>query len=139
MRGKTSIDTNILVYCFDASEPEKKKKALKTIDELRETSSGLLSLQVLKEFFVTVTEKFPQKMNIRDAKTAVIHLLSWESFFETRSSLEKSIDFVQKHRFSFWDANILSAAILFHCRQIYSEDFQHHQTLEGLQIINPLL
>jgi len=137
MNGKIFVDTNILVYCFDDAEPTKKKKSIQAIEGLWGTPEGVLSLQVLKEFFVTVTEKLPNKMTFRDARAAVNDLLSWTVFYENRSSLEKTFDVIQKYRLSFWDAGILTAAILSDCDQLYSEDFQHGQTIEGIRIVNP--
>ncbi len=139
MNDKVFVDTNILVYCFDDADPAKKKKAMQIMDGLWETSKGVLSLQVLKEFFVTVTEKLANKMDFRDAKAAVIDLLSWNIFYETRPSLERTFEIIQKHHLSLWDANIISAAILSDCNTVYSEDLQHNQTIEGVRIINPLL
>lgn len=139
MSDKIFVDTNILVYCFDDADPAKKNKAIQTVDELWETSKGVLSLQVLKEFFVTVTEKSATKMDFRDAKAAVLDLLCWNIFYETRSSLEKTLEIIQRHRLSLWNANIISAAILSDCVTVYSEDLQHSQTIEGVRIINPFL
>ena len=82
MSDKDFVDTNILVYCFDDADPLKKKKALQIIEDLWESSRGVLSLQVLKEFFVTVTEKLPNRMDFRDAKRIVTDLLSWNIFYE---------------------------------------------------------
>jgi predicted nucleic acid-binding protein len=139
MNDRIFVDTNILVYCFDDADPAKKKKAILIMEDLWETSKGVLSLQVLKEFFVTVTEKLPDKMDFRDAKGAVLDLLSWNIFYETRSSIEKTFEIIQRYHLSLWDANILSAAILSDCHKVYSEDLQHNQTIEGVRIINPLL
>lgn len=139
MSDKIFVDTNILVYCFDEADPLKKKKALQIIEDLWESSRGVLSLQVLKEFFVTVTEKLPNRMDFRDAKRIVTDLLSWNIFYETRSSLDKTFEIIHRYHFSLWDANILSAAILSDCHKVYSEDLQHNQTIAGIQIINPFL
>lgn len=139
MSDKIFVDTNILVYCFDEADPLKKKKALQIIEDLWESSRGVLSLQVLKEFFVTVTEKLPNRMDFRDAKRIVTDLLSWNIFYETKSSIDKTFEIIQRYRLSLWDANILSAAILSDCHKVYSEDLQHNQAIEGVRIINPLL
>lgn len=139
MSGRIFVDTNILVYCFDGSSPAKKEKANLVMKQLWDNSNGILSLQVLKEFFVIVTSKLPARMDIQTAKSAVFDLMSWTVFHENRQSLEKAFELVEKHRFSFWDANILSAAILSDCEQVFSEDLQHQQSIEGVQIINPFL
>jgi predicted nucleic acid-binding protein len=139
MKDKIFLDTNILVYCFDSSDRVKKEKATQILENLWETSNGVLSFQVLKEFFVTVTAKLPEKMDFKSAKAAILDLFSWNIYMEDRSSLEKTLEIVQKYHLSFWDANIISAAILSQCNKIYSEDLRHDQVIEGVQIINPLL
>lgn len=139
MNDKIFVDTNILVYCFDDADRTKKKKALETIERLWDASQGVLSLQVLKEFFVTVTEKLPSKMDFQDAKAAIMDLLSWNIFHETRSSLKKTLEIVQRHHLSLWDANIVAAAILSDCNTLYTEDLQHNQSIEEVRIVNPLL
>ncbi|MBI3597218.1 MAG: PIN domain-containing protein [Nitrospirae bacterium] len=139
MRGKIFVDTNILVYCFDSADPTKKKRANQVVEQLWEGSNGVLSLQVLKEFFVTVTGKLATKMTFRDARAAVLDLLSWDIFYENRASLEKTFEIFQRHHLSFWDANILSSAILSGCDRIYSEDLQHSRTIEDVKILNPFL
>lgn len=136
---KTFVDTNVLVYCFDSSDPEKKERANILIEHLWNASEGVLSLQVLKEFFVTVTSKLRRKIDLQTAKSTVMALSDWDIFLEDIRSLEKAFEIVEKHRLSFWDANILSAAILSGCQQIYSEDLNHRQNIEGVRIINPFL
>ncbi|MBI3606254.1 MAG: PIN domain-containing protein [Nitrospirae bacterium] len=139
MKNKIFLDANILVYCFDSSDRVKKEKATQILENLWETSNGVLSLQVLNEFFVTVTAKLPEKMDFNSAKAAILDLFSWNIYMEDRSSLEKTLEIVQKYHLSFWDANIISSAILSQCHKIYSEDLRHDQVIEGVQIINPLL
>ena len=123
MRGKEDyffVDTNIIVYCFDDANPGKKVKAISIMNDLWENRKGVLSLQVLKEFFVTVTFKLANKMDSADVINVVHDLLTWNLFLETKSSFEKSVDIVKKYRFSIWDAGILSSAIMSNCSVLYS-------------------
>ena len=48
------FDTNVLVYAFDEGEPEKREVALALIKEHLEEGDGILSVQVLREFYVSV-------------------------------------------------------------------------------------
>ena len=139
MSDKVFVDTNILVYCFDSANPGKKKRANQIIEQLWESANGVLSLQVLKEFFVTVTGKLPTRMTFRDARAAVSDLLSWDIFCENLASLEQTFEIVQKYHLSFWDANIVSSAILSGCNRVYSEDFQHRRIIGDVTILNPFL
>ena len=142
MSGKEDyffVDTNIIVYCFDDAAPQKKVKAISIMDELWDSRKGVLSLQVLKEFFVTVTLKLQNKMDLADAISVVNDLMTWNLFLETKASFAKSIDIVNKYGFSIWDAGILSSAIMSNCAVLYSEDMQNNQIIEGMRIINPFV
>jgi len=139
MSDKVFVDTNIIVYCFDDADLSKKKKAVEVVESLWESSSGVLSLQVLKEFFVTVTRKLSPIMDFKEARSATIDLLSWTVFLETADSFEKTLEIVEKYRLSFWDANILSAAVLSDCHHLFTEDMQHKQIIDGVEIVNPFL
>ena len=139
MSGKVFVDTNILVYCFDNADPGKKKKAVDLMLELWTNGRGVLSLQVLKEFFVTVTRKLTPGMKYNDAHRAVKDFLSWEIAQEDAKSLLLAIDIFHRHRFSFWDANVIASATLSNCKVCLSEDMNDGQIYESVKIINPFL
>lgn len=137
MNDRAFLDTNILVYCFDSSVPDKKRIALDLVLELWEWGKGVLSLQVLKEFFVTVTQKTVFKMGYEDARRAVEDFLCWEIIYEDRDALKMAIRVSRDYRISFWDANIITCASLGGCSICYSEDLNDGQIIEGVKIINP--
>ncbi len=101
MSDKVFVDTNIIVYCFDDADLNKKKKAVQVMESLWDTSNGVLSLQVLKEFFVTVTKKLSPEMNFGEARSATIDLLKWNIFLETADFFEKTLEIVKKYKLSF--------------------------------------
>lgn len=43
----------------------------------------------------------------------------------------------QRHRFSFYDSLIVTAALEAGCERLLTEDLQHGQRIEGLRIDNP--
>ena len=71
MTDKVFVDTNVLVYSRDASEPRKQKQAMAWMAELWESQAGRLSFQVLQEFYVTVTEKLQPGMEPQSARDDV--------------------------------------------------------------------
>jgi predicted nucleic acid-binding protein len=71
MKDRIFFDTNILVYGFDDSNEAKYEVASDFIMRARKKGSGVISTQVLKEFYVTVTRKIPQKMPVDDAEQAI--------------------------------------------------------------------
>jgi len=88
---------------------------------------------------VTVTSKLAVRMDPQSTKSAVFDLMSWTLFHEDRRSMEKAFEIAENFRLSFWDANILSAALLSNCEALYTEDLPHGQSIDGLRIVNPFL
>jgi predicted nucleic acid-binding protein len=64
MKASVFVDTNVLVYAYDRSEPEKQGQALEVLDGLATTRTGVISTQVLAEFFITVTQKIPAPLSV---------------------------------------------------------------------------
>lgn len=139
MIDKVFLDTNILVYCFDGTVPHKKQVAVDLVSELWGTGRGILSLQILKEFFVTVTQKLSVKIDYADARRAVEDFLTWDITQEDRKSMILAMDVARRYQLSFWDANVIVSALLSDCRLCYSEDLNSGQVFDGLKIVNPFL
>lgn len=137
MADKIFIDTNVLVYSRDASEPQKQAQAMAWMTHLWKTQAGRLSFQVLQEFYVTVTEKLRPGLEPEDARRDVRSLLAWHPIPMDGRVLEGAWLIQDQHKFSWWDAMILSAAQVAGCRYLLSEDLQENQELGDLRIINP--
>lgn len=133
------VDTNIIVYCFDDANQVKKRKSIEIMEDLWDSQKGVLSLQVLKEFFVTVTRKLVNKMDFNDAKKVVYDLMTWNLFIGTKTSFIKAIEIVERYGFSIWDASVLTSAIMSNCGIIYTEDLQNNQIIEGVRVVNPFV
>lgn len=133
------VDTNIIVYCFDDANQVKKRKSIEIMEDLWDSQKGVLSLQVLKEFFVTVTRKLVNKMDFNDAKKVVYDLMTWNLFIDTKTSFIKAIEIVERYGFSIWDASVLTSAIMSNCGIIYTEDLQNNQIIEGVRVVNPFI
>lgn len=133
------VDTNIIVYCFDDANQVKKRKSIEIMEGLWDSQKGVLSLQVLKEFFVTVTRKLVNKMDFNDAKRVVYDLMTWNLFIGTKTSFIKAIEIVERYGFSIWDASVLTSAIMSNCGIIYTEDLQNNQIIEGVRVVNPFV
>ncbi len=78
MADKVFVDTNVLVYTRDASEPQKQKQAMRWMSHLWNLRTGRLSFQVLQEYYVTVTEKLDPGLTPEVARRDVRHLLLWQ-------------------------------------------------------------
>lgn len=91
MSVKVFVDTNVLVYTRDASEPRKQEQAMAWMSHLWNGRAGRLSFQVLQEFYVTVTEKLTPGMDPKSARSDIRALLAWGIPFLWRRGLSKAL------------------------------------------------
>jgi predicted nucleic acid-binding protein len=135
MSARSFFDSNILVYTDDAGAPEKQALALDLLERGRIERSGVISTQVLQEYFVTATKKLKVPSDIARRKTEIFgHLDLVRIGFE---DILVAIDLHRAHQISFWDGLILQAALRSGCSVLFSEDLQAGRKVQGLEIINP--
>ena len=137
MNAKVFVDTNVLVYCRDTTEPEKQAKAAAWMAALWERKTGRLSYQVLQEFYVTITAKLKMALEPDAARTDIRALLAWQPVLMDARALEGAWLIQDRHGVSWWDALIMAAAQAAECRYLLSEDFQAGMKIGGLSVINP--
>lgn len=131
------VDTNVLVYAYDRSEPEKQAIAISVLENLATSGAGALNAQVLAEFFVTVTRKLAAPLSVERALESLEnYLASWVVFDTTSLVVFEAGRGVRDHRFSFYDAQIWAAARLNQVPVVFSEDFNPGM-IEGVQFVNP--
>ena len=137
MKDKYFIDTNILVYSFDTTNPTKREIALNIISDALTKSKGIISYQVIQEFMNVALGKFKKPLTFGDCQKYLTVVL--EPICEVFSSIDlfhKAIEISERWQFSFYDSLIISAALKAECSILYSEDLQHGQKIYELQIIN---
>lgn len=135
--GKIFVDTNILVYAHDIESGPKRTRAAATLEDLWNRRAGVLSLQVLQEFYVTLTQKIAKPLPSKTALDLVRQYGTWEIAKMDVEDLIEAVHLQQKHRLAFWDALIVQAALSSDCGILLSEDMAHNHRLEGLVIQNP--
>jgi len=135
MNARSFFDTNILVYADDDDAPAKQRVARDLWHAHRRDGTGVVSLQVLQEYFVTVTRKL--KLDPRKARRKVELLAEFDVAEPDVSDILAAIDLHRLHGFSFWDALILRSAQQAGCRVLLSEDFQGGREIDGIQVVNP--
>lgn len=131
------FDSNILVYTEDASAPLKQKKANSLLDDYLTADTAVLSLQVLQEYFATITRKL-HVPGERAQRRVEIFSCAKIVRFEVADVIA-AIEFHRLTQISFWDAMIVHAARLGGASVLYSEDFQHGSVLGGVRIVNPFI
>lgn len=137
MKERVFLDTNVLVYLFDADNPAKQRSVqdLLSSRELREQL--ILSTQVLQEFYVSVTRKLVAPLDPEAAFQAVQDLTAFPIVQIDPPLILLAIQRSRKAKVSFWDALILEAALVAGATLLYSEDFQDGAVFGGLRIANP--
>jgi len=137
MTAKVFVDTNVLVYRRDAGEPEKQGLATTWITYLWESRTGRISVQVLQEFYATVTKKLKPGLDPADARDDVRALFAWRPIPVNANVLEGAWSIQDRFHLSWWDALIVSAAQVGDCRYLLTEDLQEDQMFGDVRAINP--
>jgi predicted nucleic acid-binding protein len=135
MSVRSFFDTNVLVYADDKGAPVKQRRSLELVAEHRRARSGVVSLQVLQEYFVTVTRKL--QVEARIARRKVELLAEFDVAAPELADILAAIDLHRLHGFSFWDALIVRAAKQSGCSVLFSEDMQGAREIDGLHMVNP--
>ena len=135
MGARSFFDTNILVYADDKSSPTKQRRAVELVAEHRIYGTGVVSLQVLQEYFVTVTRKLHVDAQI--ARRKVELLAEFDVAAPEVADILAAIDLHRLYGLSFWDALVLRTAKQAGCGVLFSEDFQHAREMDGIRIVNP--
>lgn len=130
-------DANIVVYAYDVGADAKHDAARRLLHRLTEARTGVVSIQVLQEFFVTITRKVRQPLAARDARAVVADLAIWQVVAPVHSDVLAAIDRSLLWRVSFWDAMVLTAAIKAGASVLWSEDLNHGQSYDGTIVRNP--
>jgi predicted nucleic acid-binding protein len=137
MSVRSFFDTNIFVYADDKGSPAKQHRAVELVAEHRKKTTGVVSLQVLQEYFVTVTRKLGVDPRIARRKVELIS--EFDVATPDVADILASIDLHRLHNISFWDALVVRAAKQSGCSVLFSEDMQNHREVDGVRIVNPFL
>ena len=136
MNGKTFIDTNVLIYAHDKDGHAKNEIAKAVLRELWSERLGVLSMQVLQEFYVNVTRKIPSPLSRDSARTVVNSYVPW-CMETTAAEISSAFRIEDESRIGFWDALIVSSAVKSGATRILSEDLNAGQRIAGIRIENP--
>jgi predicted nucleic acid-binding protein len=140
MNGRFFLDTNVFVYAFDANAPAKAKRASQLIRQAADTGRGIVSYQVVQEFFNVAFRRFPQPMNPAEAEQYLITVFRPLLAIQSSSALYvEGLRIAREYRMSWYDCLVVAAALQGDCGILYSEDLQHGQNIGDLRIENPFI
>jgi len=137
MSARSFFDTNVILYTDDKAAPAKQRRALDLVAEHRRVRTGVVSLQVLQEYFVAATRKL--QLDVTIARRKVELLAEFDVAVPEVADILAAIDLHRLHGFSLWDALILRAAKIAGCGVLYSEDLQTQREVDGVLIVNPFV
>ncbi|HEX9638541.1 MAG TPA: PIN domain-containing protein [Acidobacteriota bacterium] len=135
MTERSFVDSNVLVYLDDRAASTKREQAEGLVRRLAETRQGVLSTQVLAEYFAAAVGKLGVPAEHARAKVAALEV--FEIGRPSFDDLLAAIDLHRLHGFHIWDALIVRMALVARCSVLYSEDFQDDRRIDGLRIVNP--
>lgn len=133
------VDTNILLYAHDAGAGEKRRCSADLLRQLLKSGDGVVSSQVLMEFFVNAMRKTSPPLASEDATRVVETYAPWVVAPTSATTVLSALGLRQAHQLSPWDALIVAAALETNCDRLLTEDLQHGQVIEGLEIVNPFV
>ena len=136
MSVRTFVDSNVLIYAYDSQAEFKQAVAKNLLHDLWETRDGVLSVQVLQEFYVNVTRKIPVPLSKSIARQIVEDFVSW-CVDTTSAEILAAFSIEDRYLVSFWDALILAVAAKSGAHRVVSEDLNPGQVIAGMQIENP--
>jgi predicted nucleic acid-binding protein len=135
MTVRAFLDTNVLVYAFDARDERKQSIGQQVLDD--DEIVPVLSIQVLGEFYVTISRKLPTPLSQADAEAAVSAFSRYNTVAIDAQMVRAAIAASVQHQLSYWDALILESAVAGGCTQLITEDLDHGSVLRGIEIVNP--
>jgi predicted nucleic acid-binding protein len=139
MTVKTFVDSNILLYAHDLDAGDRHRRAAACLAALWGAGGGLISTQVLQEFYVNVTRKIRSPLPAATAREVVRAYAPWVQTWITADTIVRASEIGEIWQLSFWDSLILAAAEQSEAVELLTEDLNHGQVIAGIRVVNPFL
>ena len=133
----TFIDTSVLVYAHDSTEPQRRPVAQHVLSDLWNSGTGALSTQVLQEFYSTATRKIRKPLEPAVARTVVARYSEWCTVDTDPLLIISAAMLAEQHSIGFWDTLIIEAALRCDAYLLLSEDLQDGRRFGSLTVRNP--
>ena len=141
MKDKFFLDTNVFIHAIDTSPDLKRKRdvARHLIKEHIRNETGVISIQVLQEFYHVSTHKIQVPLSSEETLEFLHYVAVLDTVHPELDMIVAGIRLHEKHRVSFWDALIIQAALTAGCTRLLSEDLQHGLEIDRLTVENPFM
>ena len=137
MTARIFVDTNVFVYAKQAGEPTKQPLAARWLERLWEEQNGRCSVQVLNEYYTTMTRKIKPALAPGEAWDDVRSLFAWNPQPMDLELLQRGREIEQRYLLGWWDNLIVAAAQLQSCVLLLTEDLQDRSVFGGVTVRNP--
>lgn len=131
------VDTNVLLYAYDATAGDRHAAARALVDRLWSERRGAVSVQVLQEFYVNATRKAIKTIDPESAAERLRSLSRWRVHSPLPDDVVAAAIWSTRHQLSFWDAMIVRSAAELRCEILWTEDLSDGQVIEGVRLANP--
>jgi predicted nucleic acid-binding protein len=136
MSDKTFVDSNVLIYAHDVDAKARHETSKNVLRELWSDRTGVLSMQVLQEFYVNVTRKIARPLP-KDSARRVVNTYAIWCTETTPAEIAHAFRIEDESRIGFWDALIVASAAKAGATRILSEDLNAGQLIVGIRVENP--
>lgn len=131
------VDTNILLYAYDATAGDRHEAARALVERLWRDRRGALSIQVLQEFYVNATRKAAKPIDPESAADRLKSLARWRVHSPLPDDVIAAATWSTRYQLSFWDAMIIRSAAELRCDTLWTENLSDGQVIEGVRLANP--
>lgn len=135
--GRVFVDTNIVVYAYDRDAKEKHNISANILKDLWHSGLGVISTQVLQEFFVIITKRITNPLDLKTAKEIIGDLSVWDVIVNNVEVILQAIEIQERYKYFFWDSLIIASAIRGGAEVLLSEDLSDGQVIDGVELKNP--
>ena len=129
------LDTNVIVYANDSTDPAKQTHALDVIERAFRDKSGVISVQVLQEYANTALHKLRQPRPIVLRQLVLLERLT--VIAPDAAMVRRALELTSLFSISFWDASIIAAAEKSGCQRLLTEDLNPGQIYGTILAVNP--
>ncbi|MCL4185092.1 MAG: PIN domain-containing protein [Burkholderiaceae bacterium] len=137
MTAPVFVDTNVFVYAREAGDATRQPRALSWVEWLWREQLGRTSMQVLSEYYVTVTRKLKPGLPPEQAWDDIDALMAWNPQPIDRDVMQRARAIQSRHRLSWWDSLVVAAARAQGCAVLLTEDLHNGALIDGVRIRNP--
>jgi predicted nucleic acid-binding protein len=135
------VDTNILVYSIDKTELVKQPKADRLIRQLIAAGGTVTLWQVLVES-INQLRRWKDRGDLTGAEFDQ-HVQEFRNVFPvvfpTIGVLDHALVLAKSYSLSHWDSIIMGACKEVGITVLYTEDMGAPTTIDGIQLINPVI